>query len=59
MAAGAGVGYQMPQPVTDAINVLLSALHIKERIQGRGGIELDPKMLVSTGWYAPSREWCK
>ena len=37
IAAGA-VRYQMPQPVTDTINFLLSALHINERIQGRGGI---------------------
>lgn len=58
MAIGAGLGYQMPQPVTDAINFVLKALHIKERIQGRGGIEWKPTVIVSKGWYHPQAPWC-
>lgn len=58
MAVGAGIGYQMPQPVTDAINFILSALHIKERIQGRGGLEWKPTIIVSKGWYHPQAPWC-
>ena len=52
MAAGAGVGYQMPQPVTDTINFLLSALHINERIQGRGG-SAQPKDAGQHGLVRP------
>ena len=59
MSVGAGVGYRIPQPVADAINAILSALHIQERIQSAGGIETTPVELVNAGRYAPSTDACK
>jgi hypothetical protein len=58
MGLGAGIGYQMPQPVVDAINLFLSALHIKNRIEGRGGFETKSTVVVSKGWYHPAADWC-
>jgi hypothetical protein len=57
--AGAGVGYQMPEPVTDAINAFLSALNIKQRIRGSGGIESKQVTLANKGWYNPPVHVCK
>jgi len=58
MGVGAGVGYRIPQPVTDAINAVLRALHIREEIKGSGGIETKPVVLVKAGWYTPKLEIC-
>ena len=57
--AGAGVGYQMPEPVTKAINAFLSALNIKKQIKGSGGIESKQVTLVNRGWYHPPVHLCK
>ena len=56
--AGAGVGYQMPEPVTNAINAFLSALNIKQRIKGSGGIESKQITLANKGWYHPPVHLC-
>jgi hypothetical protein len=58
MAVGAGVGYNIPQPVTSAINSILRALNIREEIQGSGGIQTKPMMIVSKGWYHPAVQAC-
>jgi hypothetical protein len=58
MGVGAGVGYRIPQPVTDAINAVLRALQIREEIKGFGGIETKPVVLVKAGWYTPKLEIC-
>ena len=59
MGVGAGVGYQIPRPVTSAINAVLRALHIREEIKGSGGFETKPQVLVSQGWYSPKdATWC-
>jgi hypothetical protein len=34
-----GVGYVIPKSITDLINSVLSALNIKYRITGEGGLE--------------------
>jgi hypothetical protein len=57
MAMGAGVGYMMAQPVTNAINAVLRALNIRE-IQGSGGIQTNPQTVVQTGWYKPAVKAC-
>lgn len=59
MGLGAGVGYQMPEQVTNAINAVLSVLGIRERIQSSGGIQTKPTLIVQKGWYHPGREFCK
>ena len=58
MYAGAGVGYRIPQPVTDAINSILRALNIREKLVGSGGIETKPIQVVHSGWYAPKVKAC-
>jgi len=55
---GAGVGYSLPEPVTNAINAFLSALHIKEQISGQGGIQSPPALLANQGWYHPAVRGC-
>jgi hypothetical protein len=58
MAVGAGVGYNIPQPVTAAINSILRALNIRQEIQGSGGVQTKPMMIVQKGWYAPAVKAC-
>jgi hypothetical protein len=58
MAVGAGVGYTMPQPVTNAINSILRALNIRKEIQGSGGIQTNPMMIINKGWYHPPVQAC-
>jgi hypothetical protein len=58
MGLGAGIGYHMPEPVTNAINAVLRALHIKKQIEGHGGIETKPVIIVTKGWYSPARAMC-
>ena len=58
MGVGAGVGYHMPEPVVDAINAVLRALHIREQIKGSGGIETKPVVLVQKGWKHPALGGC-
>jgi hypothetical protein len=58
MGVGAGVGYQIPEPVTRAINSILRALNIREEIKGSGGLETKPMIIVSMGRYHPALEIC-
>jgi hypothetical protein len=58
MGVGAGVGYRIPEPVTGAINSILRALNIREQIQGSGGLQTDPVIIVNMGRYHPSLEIC-
>lgn len=58
MALGAGVGYVIPQPVTNAINSILRALNIREQIQGSGGFDTKPIQLVNLGYYHPALPVC-
>jgi hypothetical protein len=58
MGVGAGVGYQMPEPVTSAINAILRTLHISEQIKSSGGVQTNPVVLVSKGWKYPALQIC-
>jgi hypothetical protein len=58
MGVGAGVGYRIPEPVTGAINSILRALNVREEIQGSGGLQTDPVIIVNMGRYHPSLEAC-
>jgi hypothetical protein len=45
-----GIGYLIPRPVTDAINFVLGALHIKYRVDSEGGLSSEPITIInSTG----------
>ncbi len=57
MYAGAGVGYAMPQPVTNAINAVLRAMNIGE-IKASGGLDTKPMLLVNTGNVSPAVRVC-
>lgn len=58
MGVGAGVGYRIPEPVTGAINSILRALNVREQIQGSGGLQTDPVIIVKMGRYHPAVEAC-
>jgi hypothetical protein len=58
MGLGAGVGYRIPQPVTNAINALLRSLNVREEIQGAGGMETKPVIIVNMGRVHPALEAC-
>jgi hypothetical protein len=58
MGVGAGVGYMMPEPVTNLINAFLRAINVRKEISSSGGLESDPVIIVSLGRYHPSREMC-
>ena len=58
MGVGAGVGYRIPEPVTGAINSILRALNVREEIQGSGGLQTDPVIIVSMGRYHPAVQAC-
>ena len=58
MGVGAGVGYMMPESVTNLINSFLRAINIREEIGSSGGLESKPVIIVSLGRYHPSREMC-
>ena len=45
-----GVGYQIPQVVTDVINVFMHALGVKE-INSEGGYEKEDKLIDKTDYY--------
>jgi hypothetical protein len=45
-----GVGYQIPQVVTDVINIFMHALGAKE-INSEGGYEKDEKLIDKTDYY--------
>jgi hypothetical protein len=52
-----GVGYSIPQPVTDAINFVLRALNVKE-ISGEGGIHLKPTTMLHREDLTPKVKLC-
>jgi hypothetical protein len=58
MHVGAGVGYQMPDQVAGAVNAVLGALGIRERIQSSGGLGTKPMLIVQKGWKQPERGAC-
>jgi hypothetical protein len=58
MGVGAGVGYMMPEPVTNLINSFLRAINIRQEISSSGGLESKPVIIVSLGRYHPSRDIC-
>lgn len=58
MGVGAGVGYMMPESVTNLINSFLRAINIREEISSSGGLESKPVIIVSLGRYHPSRKMC-
>ena len=45
-----GVGYQIPQVVTDVINIFMHALGVKE-INSEGGYEKEDKLIDKTDYY--------
>lgn len=45
-----GVGYQIPQVVTDVINVFMHALGVRE-INSEGGVEKEDKLIDKTDYY--------
>ena len=58
MGLGAGVGYVIPEPVKDAINSVLRTLHVREQIEGSGGFQTSPIILVNTSAYHPAIRAC-
>jgi hypothetical protein len=58
MGVGAGVGYMMPEAVTNLINSFLRAINIRKEISSAGGLESNPVIIVSMGRYHPSLEKC-
>ena len=58
MGVGAGVGYSMPAVVSDAINVILSALNINKKVEPFAGIQTNPKIIVNIGRKFPSSQAC-
>ena len=58
MGVGAGVGYQMPEPVSGAINSILRALNIKTQIESSGGLQTNPMIIVNIGRKFPAVAAC-
>jgi hypothetical protein len=59
MQMAVGIGYAIPQPVTKAINAVLSVLNVKHRIGSSGGLETKPLNIVRTANWEPDLEVCK
>lgn len=59
MLLGVGVGYVMPQPITDAINFVLSALNVRHRIARSGGLQTQPREILSKKGWDPDVPTCK
>ena len=58
MAVGAGVGYMMPEPVTNLVNSFLRAINIRAEISSSGGLESKPVNIVEIARYHPSLKAC-
>jgi hypothetical protein len=60
LSMAAGIGYVIPQPITDAINFVLSTLNIQHRIGRSGGLESKPVNVIEPrlGW-SPDVPTCK
>ena len=58
MFLGAGIGYQIPQPVTKAINFILRALNLKQ-IQGNGGLQLARALVLHLEGITPISKICR
>jgi hypothetical protein len=59
MLLAVGVGYMIPKPITDAINFVLSALNIRHRIARSGGLQSQPRELLSKKGWHPDVPTCK
>lgn len=59
MLVGVGIGYKVPQPITDAINSILSALNVNHRIGSSGGLEAKPRTIVHTARWTPDLDVCR
>lgn len=59
MGVGAGVGYQVPEPVAGAINAVLRTLNIQEKLQSAGGFQTKPANIVNISRYRPSIQACR
>ncbi|HEX7094552.1 MAG TPA: hypothetical protein VF183_01625 [Acidimicrobiales bacterium] len=55
---GAGIGYQVPKPVTDAINFFLRALNLGQ-IQQTGGVEVARSNIVHKEGITPASKICR
>lgn len=58
MGVVAGVGYKLPQPVTDGINAFLRTLSLRE-IAGTGGKETSPLNVLNETYYTPDVRVCR
>jgi len=43
-----GIGYLIPKPITDAINFILGALHVRYRVDSFGVVESKPITIINT-----------
>ena len=59
MDLAVGIGYMIPQPVTRALNALMSALNIKHRIGSAGGLETAPHRITGMKTWEPDLEVCR
>jgi len=59
MTMAVGVGYMIPQPVTKAINFVLSTLNIQHRIGSSGGLQTQPRGVVNSRAWEPDLPVCK
>lgn len=57
MDAGTGVGYVIPQPITDAINFILRTLNLRE-ISGEGGLPGPRETIIRTADVTPKSIAC-
>jgi hypothetical protein len=53
----AGVGYFIPQPVTNFLNGILRTFNLGE-IKGRGGLETDPLPIIKSTSHSPNVPFC-
>lgn len=54
----AGIGYLIPQAITDIINTVLRALNIKP-IRGEGGLQMKPMKVFTDFSYRPDSRACR
>ena len=58
MDLAAGIGYVIPQPVTNAINFILRGLNLKQ-IEGSGGFQTPSTSLIKASSYTPKLKICE
>ena len=49
----------IPEPVTEAINFVLSGLNVKHRIGSSGGLQTPPREIVNMRGWEPDLPTCK